>query len=42
MIQKNMDTKDLNENIVFDKNEWRTIIYVINPVQCASLLVHII
>lgn len=31
-IWKDIDTKNLDEHMLLDRNEWRKIIHVINPV----------
>lgn len=31
VIRKDMDIKDLNEEILLNRNEWRNIIYVVDP-----------
>lgn len=31
VIRKDIDATDLNKDILFDINEWRRIIYVIDP-----------
>lgn len=33
VIREDMDAQDLNKDIFLDRNEWRRIIYVIDPAQ---------